>query len=110
DVMKKFNCLDCNMDCPPPTCQFQDYPGQDMKEEFPGWFGPQIRQCYIDKDPSISNELFALACRRSSIPISVNSCVVNSVRFVVHSRDERRTTQNNGICSPGEKDKEMYYG
>nr|GFA29024.1 S-adenosyl-L-methionine-dependent methyltransferases superfamily protein [Tanacetum cinerariifolium] len=39
---------------------------------------------------------------------SVNSCVVNGVRFVVHSRDERRTTQNCGICSPG-LDGEMYY-
>ncbi|GJR99000.1 protein kinase, ATP binding site-containing protein [Tanacetum coccineum] len=25
-------------------------------------------------------------------------------------RDERRTTQNSGICSPGGKDREMYYG
>ncbi|GJS50007.1 hypothetical protein Tco_0600128 [Tanacetum coccineum] len=25
-------------------------------------------------------------------------------------RDERRITQNSGICSPGEKDREMYYG
>ncbi|GKB99249.1 hypothetical protein Tco_0985386, partial [Tanacetum coccineum] len=24
-------------------------------------------------------------------------------------RDERRTTQNSGICSPGGKDEEMYY-
>ncbi|GJT73162.1 transmembrane protein 45B-like protein [Tanacetum coccineum] len=67
-----------------------------------------IRQRYIDKDPSISNELFALACRPSSIPISVNSCVVNGVRFVVHRRDERRTTQNSSICTPGEKDKEIW--
>ncbi|GKB53183.1 hypothetical protein Tco_0903936, partial [Tanacetum coccineum] len=62
------------------------FPNQDMKEEFPGWFGSQIPQRYIDKDP------------------------VNGVRFVVHSRDERRTTQNSAICSPGEKDGEMYYG
>nr|GEY60662.1 S-adenosyl-L-methionine-dependent methyltransferases superfamily protein [Tanacetum cinerariifolium] len=62
-----------------------------MKEEFP--------DC----------ELFALACGPSQTPISVKSCVVNGVRFVVYSRDERRTTQNNGICSPG-PDGEMYYG
>nr|GEZ31300.1 hypothetical protein [Tanacetum cinerariifolium] len=54
-------------------------------------------------------ELFALACGPSQTPISVNSYVVNGVRFVVHSRDERRTTQNNGICSPG-PDEEIYYG
>nr|GEU77912.1 transmembrane protein 45B-like [Tanacetum cinerariifolium] len=90
------------------TCEF---PNQDMKEEFPSWFGLQTRQCYIDKDPgvSISGELFALACGPTSSPISLNSCIVNGVRFVVHIRDERRTTQNNDICSPGERDGGMYY-
>ncbi|GJT25974.1 RNA-directed DNA polymerase, eukaryota [Tanacetum coccineum] len=65
-----------------------------------------------DKDPGVSerSELFALACGPTPSPISVNSCVVNGVRFVVHNRDECRTTKNNDICSPGEKDGEMYYG
>nr|GEY68126.1 hypothetical protein [Tanacetum cinerariifolium] len=101
DVTTKFNCPDRNVDCPPPTY---------MKEEFPGWFGKQIRQRHIDNDPCVneSSELFALACGPSQTPISVNSCVVNGVRFVVHSRDECRTTQNSGICSPG-PDGEMYY-
>ncbi|GKA50941.1 hypothetical protein Tco_0744137 [Tanacetum coccineum] len=62
------------------------------------------------KDPSITDKLFALACGPSSTPISVNSCVVNYVRFVVYNRDERHTAQNIGICSPGKKDREMYYG
>ncbi|GJV12939.1 F-box domain containing protein [Tanacetum coccineum] len=56
-----------------------------------------------------NNELFALANGPSWTPISVNSCVVKGVRYVVHSRDERRTTQNSGICSPS-PDGEMYYG
>ncbi|GJW09681.1 hypothetical protein Tco_1575508 [Tanacetum coccineum] len=65
-----------------------------------------------DKDPGVSasSELFALACGPTPTPISINSCLVNGVRFVVHSCDECRTTQNNGICSPGDKDGEMYYG
>ncbi|GJU94637.1 hypothetical protein Tco_1319393 [Tanacetum coccineum] len=156
DVTTKFNRPDRNVDCPPPTCQFQvfkslcksiglrsviridhqelkkviwyvlhnspeidtyrakfkiEFPNKDMKEEFPGWFGKQIRQRHVDNDPGVneSSELFALACGPSQTPISVNSCVVNGVRFVVHSRDERRTTQNNGICSPS-PDGEMYYG
>ncbi|GJT51968.1 hypothetical protein Tco_0978125 [Tanacetum coccineum] len=156
DVTTKFNRPDRNVDCPPPTCQFQvfkslcksiglrsviridhqelkkviwyvlhnspeidtyrakfkiEFPNKDMKEEFPGWFGKQIRQRHVDNDPGVneSSELFALACGPSQTPISVNSCVVNGVRFVVHSRDERRTTQNSGICSPG-PDGEMYYG
>ncbi|GJT04862.1 reverse transcriptase domain-containing protein [Tanacetum coccineum] len=93
DVTTKFKRPDRNVDCPPPTCQFQ------------------IRQCHVDKDPGVSasSELFALACGPTSTPISVNSCVFNGVRVVAHSRDEHRTTQNSGICSPGE-DGEMYYG
>ncbi|GJX29038.1 S-adenosyl-L-methionine-dependent methyltransferases superfamily protein [Tanacetum coccineum] len=92
----------------------REFPNKDMKQEFPGW--PRARVLshylinYIDKDPSITDELFSLACGPSSDPILVNSCLVNGVRFVVHSRDKRRTTQNTGICSPGEKDGEMYYG
>ncbi|GJR42937.1 hypothetical protein Tco_1311040 [Tanacetum coccineum] len=156
DVTTKFNRPDRNVDCPPPTCQFQvfkslcksiglrsviridhqelkkviwyvlhnspeidtyrakfksEFPDNDMKEAFPGWFGKQIRQRHVDNDLGVSesSELFALACGPSQTPISVNSCVVNGVRFVVHSRDERRTTQNSGICSPG-PDGEMYYG
>ncbi|GJR03576.1 reverse transcriptase domain-containing protein [Tanacetum coccineum] len=84
---------------------------KDMKEEFPDWFGSQIRQHHIDNDPGVSttSDLFALACGPTSTPISVNYCVVNGVRFVMHSRDERYTTQNSGICSPGGKDREIYY-
>ncbi|GJU61312.1 hypothetical protein Tco_1243147, partial [Tanacetum coccineum] len=83
-----------------------------MKEEFPDWFGSQIRQCYVDNDPGVSatSELFGLACGPTPIPISVNSCVVNGVRLIVHSRNEGRTTRNNGICSPSGKNGEMYYG
>ncbi|GJR19175.1 RNA-directed DNA polymerase, eukaryota [Tanacetum coccineum] len=88
------------------------FPNKDMKEEFPDWFGSQIRQSHVDNDPGVSatSELFSLACGPTPTPISVNSYVVNNVRFVVHSRDERRTTQNSDICSPGGKDGEMYYG
>nr|GEW23125.1 hypothetical protein [Tanacetum cinerariifolium] len=64
---------------------------------------------YKDPGVSASRELFSLVCGPTPTLISVNSCVVNGVRFFVHSRDECRTTQNNGICSPGGKDGEMYY-
>ncbi|GKE17788.1 hypothetical protein Tco_1425365, partial [Tanacetum coccineum] len=82
-----------------------------MKEEFPGWFGKHVNLDLLYNDPGVSEsrELFALACGPSQTLISVNSCVVNGVRFVVHSRDERRTTQNSDIYSPG-LDEEMYYG
>ncbi|GKE19952.1 hypothetical protein Tco_1431464 [Tanacetum coccineum] len=120
DVTTKFNHPDHNVDPPPPTPEIDTYwsrfkskfPNKDIKEEFPDWFGSQIRQHHVDNDPGVSatSELFALACGPTLTPISVNSCVVNGVEFVVHSRDERRTTQNNGICSPGGKDREIYYG
>ncbi|GJX49956.1 hypothetical protein Tco_0276801 [Tanacetum coccineum] len=72
-----------------------------------------IRQRHVDNDQdpevSITSELFALVNGPSWTPVSVNSCVVDGVRYVVHSCDERRTSQNSGICSPG-PDGEMYYG
>nr|GEV90828.1 reverse transcriptase domain-containing protein [Tanacetum cinerariifolium] len=72
DVTKKFNHLDCNVDPPPLTCQFQ------------------IRQRHVDNDPGVSatGELFALACRLTPTPISVNSCVVNGVRFIDLDKDD----------------------
>nr|GEW17551.1 hypothetical protein [Tanacetum cinerariifolium] len=86
------------------------FPNKDTKEEFLGWFGSQIRQRHVDKDlgVSASSNLFALACELAPTPISVNSCVVNGVRFVMYSYDKRHTTQNSSICSPGD-DEEMYY-
>ncbi|GJU21313.1 hypothetical protein Tco_1154655, partial [Tanacetum coccineum] len=58
-----------------------EFPDNDMKEAFPGWFGKQIRQRHVDNDPGVSesSELFALACGPSQTPISVNSCVVNGI-------------------------------
>nr|GEY93948.1 reverse transcriptase domain-containing protein [Tanacetum cinerariifolium] len=97
DVIAKFNRPNRNVDTPRPrrTCQFQ------------------ICQCHVDNDKdlkvSTTSELFALACGPIWTLISVNSYVVDGLRYVVHSRDERRTTQNSGFCSPG-PNKEMYYG
>nr|GEX39573.1 hypothetical protein [Tanacetum cinerariifolium] len=88
------------------------FPNKDMKEEFPDWFGSQICQHHVDNDPSVSatSEVFALACGPTPTPIPVNSCVVNGVRFIVHNHDERRITQNSGICLHGGKDEEINEG
>ncbi|GKB26998.1 reverse transcriptase domain-containing protein [Tanacetum coccineum] len=89
------------------------FPNKDMKEEFPNWFGSQIRQRHVDNDPGVSatSELFALACGPTPTPISVNSCVVNGVRFVVHTTpDNCRRTQNTAYCSPGGKSRNVLYG
>ncbi|GKB75521.1 hypothetical protein Tco_0942416 [Tanacetum coccineum] len=57
----------------------REFPNKDMKEEFPGWFGKQIRQRHIDNDPSLSksSELFALACGPSQTPISDDRDVIH---------------------------------
>ncbi|PWA53673.1 hypothetical protein CTI12_AA432640 [Artemisia annua] len=91
--------------------EFQsERPDSDMQQEFPRWFESKIGNLYTAKDPRCTPDLFALACGPLSTATSINSCVVNGVKFVVHSRDVKRTTQNSGICSPGEKPEEMYYG
>nr|GEV15262.1 hypothetical protein [Tanacetum cinerariifolium] len=68
------------------------FPNKDMKEEFPDWFGSQIRQRHVDndKDPEVSttSELFALAYGPTWSPISINSCVVNGVRGVIVVEDD----------------------
>nr|GEW38257.1 hypothetical protein [Tanacetum cinerariifolium] len=94
DATTKLNRPDRNVDPPPPMFQFQ------------------IRQRHVDKDLGISatSELFALACGPTPTPILVDSCIVNCVRFIMHSCDKRHIIQNSGICSPGGKDGEMYYG
>ncbi|GJV03331.1 hypothetical protein Tco_1336900 [Tanacetum coccineum] len=80
DVTTKFNRPDRNVDPPPPTCQFQ---------------------------------VFRSLCKsiglRSVIRFDAQE-LKKVIWFVVHNRDERRTTQNSGICSPGGNDGEMYYG
>ncbi|GJX86138.1 hypothetical protein Tco_0336912 [Tanacetum coccineum] len=94
--------------------QFQSlFPEKNMLEEFPSWFRTLICERHVNnlQDPEVSttSELFALANGPSRTPMSVNACVVDGVRYVVQSRDERRTTQNSGICAPG-PDGEMSYG
>ncbi|GJU60271.1 putative receptor-like protein kinase [Tanacetum coccineum] len=103
DVTMKFNRLERNVD-PPPNVSVSGVPVDLVAV---------TRQKPISKTPrglaNITSELFALANGPSRTPMSVNACVVDGVRYVVQSRDERRTTQNSGICAPG-PDGEMSYG
>nr|GEY26416.1 hypothetical protein [Tanacetum cinerariifolium] len=59
------------------------FPNKDMKEEFPDWFGSQIRQRHVDNDKDLevntTSKLFALACGSTWTPISINSFVVDGV-------------------------------
>ncbi|KAK1416898.1 hypothetical protein QVD17_26017 [Tagetes erecta] len=94
-----------------------EHPGLDMKKEFPSWFKLKL--------PSSSSRLSSSSSSSSSTPdntkelrvlahgplsaYSYSACIVNGVRFVVHSRDVRRTTQNSGVLSVGE-DNTPFYG
>ncbi|GJV81672.1 hypothetical protein Tco_1517542 [Tanacetum coccineum] len=94
--------------------QFQSlFREKNKLEKFFRWFRTLICERHANnlQDPEVSttSELFALANGPSRTPMSVNACVVDGVRYVVQSRDERRTTQNSGICAPG-PDGEMSYG
>nr|GEX32827.1 hypothetical protein [Tanacetum cinerariifolium] len=88
------------------------FPNKYMKEEFPDWFGSQIRQRQVDNEPGVSttSELFALACGPTPTLISVNSCVVNDVRNegrkVKHLFLRKNTTQ---ILTKGEAFKDDQY-
>ncbi|KAD4585795.1 hypothetical protein E3N88_23396 [Mikania micrantha] len=57
---------------------------------------------------SSSDELKALAHGPLNAYL-YTACIVNGVRFVVHNRDVRRTTQNSGVVTIGE-DKTPFYG
>ena len=50
-----------------------------------------------------------MACGPSCTAVSVNSCIVNGVKFIVHDRDLRRSTQNSGISTPNPSGG-IYYG
>ncbi|PWA82869.1 hypothetical protein CTI12_AA173260 [Artemisia annua] len=96
--------------------EFQsEHPESDMQQEFPRWFESKIGNLYTTNDPRCTPDLFALACGPSSTATSINSCVVNGVKFVFKAvlfrvkwfdlakrgRVERYNTRNNmtQICS-----------
>ncbi|KAJ9547179.1 LOW QUALITY PROTEIN: hypothetical protein OSB04_019722 [Centaurea solstitialis] len=68
----------------------------DAQNKFAAWFKDKICNSQLAESSECTEELFALAH-------------VNGVRFVVHSRDIRRTTQNSGVAVPG-TDGFMFYG
>nr|GEZ81478.1 hypothetical protein [Tanacetum cinerariifolium] len=82
--------------------------GKCLKPQAASSFTPENQKKFYP-EVSTTSELFALACGPTWTLILINSCVVGGVRYVVHNRDERRITQNNGICSLGPVE-EMYYG
>ncbi|GJW30407.1 F-box domain containing protein [Tanacetum coccineum] len=81
DVTTKFNRPDRNVDPPPPTPEIDTYrsqfkslfPNKDMKEEFPEWFGSQIRQRHVDNDKDPEDDLDIIHFDNSSdLPLSTS--------------------------------------
>ncbi|GJY68524.1 F-box domain containing protein [Tanacetum coccineum] len=73
----------------------------------PRWMFPFER--YMKKLKELKKVKWYVLHNSPEIDTYMSSSKVDGVRYVVHSRDERRTTQNSGICSLGPNE-EMYYG
>ncbi|XP_071687674.1 uncharacterized protein [Rutidosis leptorrhynchoides] len=72
-------------------------PNMDMKTNFPSWFTNQIRKLRSVDGSKYSDELICLSEGPVGTTNHYSVCNVNGVRFVVSNRDDRCTTQNNGI-------------
>jgi hypothetical protein len=59
--------------------------------------------------PELHEELYAISMSAEMSVSTYTACIVNGVRFMVHERDEQRTTQNSGVLVEGENN-EKYYG
>nr|GEV87197.1 hypothetical protein [Tanacetum cinerariifolium] len=84
-------------------------PENDLPTKFSMWFRDKISTLYTKKPYECSLELFALASEPKDHATYNTSCIVNGVKFVVYSRDERLITQNSEVSMPGENGS-MYYG
>ncbi|KAD2394219.1 hypothetical protein E3N88_41196 [Mikania micrantha] len=76
---------------------------RNVKVEFSSWLNEKVSM-----SSDCTDELMSLTHGPLSA-YSYTACIVNGVRFVVHNRDVRRTTQNSGVVSFGE-DGTPFYG
>ncbi|GJY59354.1 zinc finger, PHD-type containing protein [Tanacetum coccineum] len=91
-------------------CDFStENPPTQLRSEFPRWFKTKITRLVAADKSRCSDDLLALAHRPEVFANSYTSCTVNGVRFTVHTRDQHRSTQNNGISTDGH-DGTTYYG
>ncbi|GJZ82777.1 alpha/beta hydrolases superfamily protein [Tanacetum coccineum] len=93
DVTMKFNRPDRNVDPPPLTCQFQEF-----------------RSLCKSIDLQSVIRFDAQELKKVIWYVLHNSPEIDTYQSQFKSRDEHRTAQNSGICLPGGKDGEMYYG
>ncbi|PON91048.1 LOW QUALITY PROTEIN: hypothetical protein TorRG33x02_130790 [Trema orientale] len=75
--------------------------------EFPEWFQKKVDNLLLGS-PEATDELYVLASQSDFRAYSYPGCVVNGVKFLAHSRDVRRKTQNSGVCVSGIEDNTFY--
>ncbi|KAF5791937.1 hypothetical protein HanXRQr2_Chr09g0400431 [Helianthus annuus] len=81
-----------------------DFPVGDLKTQFSTWFKYNANissSSSSSMSSELTNKLTAMAHGFLNA-YSYNACIVNGVRFVVHSCDVQRATQNSGVFSIGE--------
>ena len=66
----------------------------------------QLRQ---NGSPEVTDELYSLASGPHFHVSSYSACIVNGTRFVTHTRDSKRLTQNSSISVPGTNEI-IFYG
>ncbi|RVX02608.1 hypothetical protein CK203_016440 [Vitis vinifera] len=83
-----------------------------QEQEFPKWLADRMKALRVKQSPEATDELYSLACGPDNRVHTYMGCIVNGVRFHTKDRDDRRITQNSGICVSGEHDGEEidFYG
>ncbi|XP_076926567.1 uncharacterized protein LOC143589798 [Bidens hawaiensis] len=83
-----------------------------QRSTFADWFAKRIRDVYSLNPSQMNEELYALSCPPDNRVLSQKGYIVNGVKFLVKSRDDRRQTQNCGVMVPGVHNdvEDDYYG
>ncbi|WKA12924.1 hypothetical protein VitviT2T_030267 [Vitis vinifera] len=83
-----------------------------QEQEFPKWLVDRMKALRVKQSPEATDELYSLACGPDNRVHTYMGCIVNGVRFHTKDHDDRRITQNSGICVSGEHDGEEvdFYG
>ncbi|KAL3820333.1 hypothetical protein ACJIZ3_006238 [Penstemon smallii] len=70
-----------------------------QKKEFASWFRDRIQGLRQIGSSEASDELFALASGPDFHMSSCSGCIVEGVKYLISERDNRRLTQNSGVCT-----------
>ncbi|RVW27633.1 hypothetical protein CK203_099152 [Vitis vinifera] len=85
---------------------------KQQEQEFHKWLTDRMKALRVKQSPEAIDELYSLACGPNNRVHTYMGCIVNGVRFHTKDRDDRRITQNSGICVSREHDGEEvdFYG